>query len=396
MKFLCVKLIIVVLLLTSCSGRTQDYNFEESFNAAVAGGFILPTGNIGAAASGETATVEARISDGGVQRTVSTVSAQFAHFKDLAFVHADRYLSGIYVERGRFVSAGDVLASTVFEPSDIQIAERRLRQQEFAHFEADTAEEHSLRRAEIDELRNNLSFACDSEWERYSLKLSHRELALEYFLHNSRRQRENLRRRLDELNRQLEPEQLIAPFCGIVTFVAQLAPGADFVPGQRIVSIADTNSLFFMATFTPGAGDPTENVLIRYGDVIPLRIPDIAEFYVRVASDAYAVGLRSGQVNHHLVPVNPDDLDALMYALEYDWLALERLAVIIYPTWNKFGEGIIMSTWNIQWDGYRPFVLVYENGSIGRRFVTLAPYLLPHRQVYIISGLEPGQRVVGE
>jgi len=380
-------LLVIALIFTACTRTQNPNNFDNSLHAAIADGFIMSIDNATATAGRELNLIEVTVTEGSAQRPVSTV-AQFLIREDLSFRHADRYINNVYVELGQLVSAGDVLATTIFEPPDILLAQQRLLRQEVARFEADSSIEYSRLRSEIEELRMALTFATDNEWERHSLRLSLYELRLENFLLNRRHERENFRTRQADMYDMLAAEQIIAPFCGVITFVANVTHGATLLEGQRIISIADTSSLYFITVLAP-------DTVIRYGDVFPLEVTNVVEFYVRVISDNFAAGLQGPHTRHYLAPVNPSDIDALLYAIDYDWLELERLRMRAYPTWNMFGEGILMSDRNIHYDGYRPFVLVYENGSIGRRFVTLAPYNLPMRYVYIISGLEPGQWVVG-
>jgi len=344
--------------------------------------------NAGTAAGRELNLIEVSLSNP-ERHTGYAATAQFIIHENLSFQHADRYLNNIYVEPGQLVGTGDILASTIFEPSDILLAQQHLLQQELARFQANAAHEYSRLRSEIEELRLAIAFATGSSWERYSLSLSLYELMLEDFLLNRNHERENFRRQQADMYNLLAPEQLISPFCGVITFVSHATHGSTLPAGQRVISIADTNSLFF-TTFL------THDAVVRYGDVFPLVIPQMAEFYVRVVNDTFAAGIGRYQALNYLAPVNPADMDALLYAVNHDWLELEGMRTRIYPTWNMLGEGITLPERIIHWDGYRPFVLLYENGSIIRRFVTLAPYQLPMRYVYIISGLEPGQRVVGE
>lgn len=379
--------VMAVLLLSACSRTQISYSFDDSLHAAIADGFLMSIDNADAATARELNLIEVTVTDGSTPRPISTVAAQLLIREDLSFKQADRYLDNVYVELGQLVSAGDVLASTIFEPPDILLAQQRLLRQELARFEVDYANEYSRLRSVIEELRLALTFATDDEWERYSLKLSLYELRLENFLLDRRHERENFRRRQNEMYDMLAVEQIIAPFCGVITFVSNAAHGATLLEGQRVISIADTSSLYFVVALAP-------DTVIRYGDVFLLEVTDVAEFYVQVVNDNFAAGLPGANTRYYLTPVNPADIDALLYAVDHDWLELERMRMRIYPTWNMFGEGIIMSDRNIHYDAYRPFVLVYENGSIGRRFVTIAPYSLPMRYVYIISGLEPGQWVV--
>ena len=400
MKYLYGKLVLiaVILFLTACGGRVQNsHDFTESFYAAVAAGYLLPIDNAGDGAGHTTATIEVGLSHAGMRRTLSFVWIHFSKAEPLRFTHSNRYIVNIYVQDGQMVSAGDVLATSAFEPSEILLAQQRLLQQEVARFEADIADESSRLRSEIAELRHNMPFAAEGEWERYALKLSLQELLLEQHLHNSRRERENMRKRLTEMNDMLAQEQLIAPICGMVTILQNLLPGAEIDDEQPMIVIADISSLYFMANYSPGGNEPSENVMIRYGDVLLLQIEDVMDLYVRVVSDNYAAGFRAGTQMHNLLPVNPEDADALMHLIAYNRIRHDRLNMQLRLTWNMFGEGIVMFGRNIHWDAYRPFVLLYENGSIGRRFVTLAPYNLRiNNYLYVISGLEPGQRVVGE
>jgi len=382
-----VLLLAATLLFSACSRTQSSHNFEESLYAAVADGYLMSVDTARTAAGHEPTLIEIIASDGGVQEASSPATARLLTHADLSFQHVDRLLNDIYVEQGQIVSAGDVLASTIFEPPEILLAQQRLLQQEIARFESNFSIEQSRIRSAIEELRISLAVAADNEWERYSLRLSLYELRLEYFLLNSRRERESFRSQQAYMDDMLEQEQLIAPFCGVITFAATILPGSTIPEGQRIVSIADTSSLFFTVPVTP-------NVLIRYGDIFPLVVPDMTEFYVRVINDNFAAGLGGSGIYYLLAPVNQEDMGTLLYAMDYDWLRLNRITIHIFPTWNMPDEGIRLPMRNIRWDAYRPFVMVYENGSIGRRFITIAESPFPTRYVYIISGLEHGQWVV--
>jgi len=380
--------LLLLILLTSCARPQTQQNFDDSLAAAISDGFIMSPHNIDT--NRELNLTQATLSHADPFRAVATAMPTRLVRQDLTFYHADRALNNIYVEEGELVNKGDILASTIFDPPDILLAEQRLLQQESARFETTISNEYSRLRSAMEEFRMALYFATDDDWERYSLQLSLYELRLENLLLTRNHERANFRRRQAEMTAALAPEQLIAPFCGMVTFVANLDHGA-LVESQRIVAIADPGSLLFTTRANPGSA------LVRYGDTFLLEAPNIMELYVRVVSDSFTVAQKSNddQINHYLAPVNPQDIDALLAAFDHDWIALERTPMRLTPPWNMFGEGIIMPERNIHWDGYRAFVFVYENGSIGRRFVTVASYSLPGRYVYVISGLEPGQWVVG-
>jgi len=397
MKSLLCKILLLMaaVLLSACSAQST-YSFDESHEQAIADGMLLPIDTVADIVDENVYVHPVGITNTAFRREIP-VRAEFHVRKYLRFQHMDRYFGEFYVEVGQLVAAGDVLASSQSpEPSIMSLALLRQARQDLGYFEAAFTREYYRRLSEIEDTRLSVYTEPDGEWERYAIRLAMKELNLESFVADAARSRRYMREEIEEMESLIASEQLIAPFDGLVVFIANISSGDNFGEGQRIIGIVDTDSLVFTASRPITVPAYEWDVLIRYGDVFPFSVSREEIFYVRAVNDPIAA---NRYPLYYLAPLNPEDIESLLHYFEGCWMSLTSGVLHVHPTWNRIGEIIAVPELAVHSETHavteRHFVFVYEDGQISRRFVLLAPYvsIVPERRLVVISGLTPEQRV---
>ncbi|MCL2216464.1 MAG: hypothetical protein FWB91_05510 [Defluviitaleaceae bacterium] len=336
----------------------------------------------------------------------------FSH-RGLFFEYVERsFFSELYVEIGQLVSAGEVLASAWYEPTEIFLAQHRQARNDLNRFEQnDIPAERARRQGEIERTRQAMFEAPAGERERYALMILMQEQSYESFVFESRQRLQNMREDVLEMESRLAGERLIAPFDGLVTARMPVSHGDPIRESHVIVVVQDLSDMMMGISVGLGVGrtalaEHEQGHVLRYGDVFPMAVVSPAfEFYVRVASDPFAGG-RPRELWYMLEPVDPSDIERLLYAVDNDWLRFTRLNFHIHPTWHMFSNAMVLPQRAVRFDGLaplRPYVLLYDNGVSTRRFITLGHHEFTGpemglersgRYFHILSGLEVGQKVI--
>ncbi|MCL1883215.1 MAG: hypothetical protein FWF81_05610 [Defluviitaleaceae bacterium] len=382
-KKILTMLFSLLFILTSCSESTSS-EYHDAFAEAVEEGIIMDfmrVEQIVPALDFAPAEIRDLYEVWGF-----TTDVDFFVWEALQFEH-DREFGGLNVSLGEVVSAGDVLAYSVFEPTEIFLAQHRLAQRELALFEENFIAEGYTRQIAMDELR--LAVELNDEWERFAIELAILELEYEQFETRNLRTMEDMRRRIANTEEYLANEQLIAPFDGVVTHIGGLAQD------ELLIIVSYIPSMHFTL--------PASHMhIVRYGDVFEVTLREEYSFYAKVVSDAFAARGRAWQPHFALMPLSFDMVEQALYSIEYQWNIFIGPGMLrrAHPRFNMYGEGIVVPNtavriapaWTGQdYGGY--YVHIYEDGVIGRRFVSVG--YTSGGEVLIISGIEPGQMVVG-
>lgn len=396
MLCLCVKIfaVVAVLFLGACGSADNDH-VDYDLETAIYQGLIMSAYDMenGVDEWWLPQLMELELVDMSRTRNVA-INARFHIQKRLSFERADRYFGGFLVEVGDRVYAGQVLAySTGYEPSELLLARHRIAVRELNRSISESSMEYNRRVLEIEDARFGVQTAGEDEWESYAIRLAVLELEFERFLLNRGRNIELQREHIAEMEEAISDEIIIAPFDGVITLIAMVSPGSSLIAGHVLITIVDTDSLYFTPALPSMIPDAEWRVLFRYGDIIPVSLRGEVEFYVRVVNDPFVAGLPGSSV-FQLSPIDRNEVYRLLYEdYEGSWWDFVRQLKFAYPTWNMIGEGIVMPFWAIGNEDGRSFVFMYQEGVMGRRFVTLAPYDLPNAQLYVISGLNVGDVV---
>jgi len=313
--------------------------------------------------------------------------------------------SGLHVFFGNHVAEGDFIAELTFDvPETIAIARQAL-ELERSSFEANFALENQDRLREIADLRTQIEFAPEGEWEVIALRLERAELLHRQFTTNVNNRREHFAARLDEINAPIQTERLYAPVAGRVIYTTQhtqaglfrdvpnITFGSHGAVGRRVASIVDENSMHFIAHAPLYA--------LRYGDIVPvIRLGGESSFFAMVATDPMTGNVnRDGSFDVRLIPL-PGEMERFIQQLE-DELGenfrenaniLNIMQLRVRPQVPLVTNGVLISRHAVTEENHRHFVMVHNDGIVGKRYVTVGA--VSGNQIQILSGLEPGQWVV--
>ena len=292
----------------------------------------------------------------------------------------------VYVTAGQHVQAGDILASLIFTDEEMLI-NHRSTELRLEIFERGFISERNRHRDNINDLRTRLAYAYGILYDRLSLQLQREQLQYERFRINSNTARQRLVQTLSDLDEAMAPSLIAAPFDGVILSTTSIADGTFLTGHPIIIVIADeSNYGFYINTneqiFLPPP--PLRYAIVRYYDIITIR-SDVIEFDARIITDPWAAGQRSGLVFRLLPLVYITDIVEYLHEL----LGTNFSTVI---THTLSANSVVLPLSAVYPEGARHYVYIYENGNMGKRYVSIGVRV--GNYVQIISGLYEGQLVV--
>jgi RND family efflux transporter MFP subunit len=372
-------LALAFLFAASCASANPGWGGEGSLAAAISEGLI----HINEESAAVTEYTLAEVTRGSITRyTDVSVRVVSASERNLHFAQNGGRLAEIHVNLHQQVKKGDVLAEIVFDNEALE-TERRQLALRISQFERQNEAEHTWRYHDLENRRAAEYYPDD--WELHLLAIARAELDYEKFLYDSGITRLQFERQLADIDERLIGEQIIAPFDGMITFIASVAPGTLVHTWTRIFTIVDDSALQFAAS--------ASMEVLRYGDVLTLiNREETLALPVRVVSDPSAVPGRESSYNFILMPADPADNHYLASLFEMT-IGNMRTALRVTPKVQHAGYVLKVPQAAVHPERHRDhYVLVYENGVIGRRYVRTG--ISQNREVQILSGLDLGQMVV--
>jgi len=308
------------------------------------------------------------------------------------------YFSGTQWRANDRVQEGDFIAELSFSEPEALLIDRLALTNEIEQFELAFENEQTRRQDEIAQLRTNRNRASQGERQHISLLLDRAELEYRQFIYRTEVNRLRLEERLYNLNAPTRTERLYAPVSGTVTTVTQHTQpglfrnvplsmeGANIV-GIRVVTIVDESYIHFTAS-------PMNLFTLRYGDIVPVRVSgQDLYFHALVATDPMVLNIRrEGGHQVRLIPVCDDEYASFLAELEYLGVNMASAHLQAHPVVPLATDAVLLERRAVFEEGLRNFVMLYENGNIGKRYVELGPTF--GLTVQILSGLNPGQQVV--
>ena len=316
--------------------------------------------------------------------------------------------SGLFVGPNAVVTEGDLIAELTFGVPETIAISRRALELERNQFEAGFALEQQNRRQEIADLRVELEIAPEGEWELIALRLERAEVAYRQFVVNGNNRREHFDDRLERINAPIETERLYAPVSGVVSRTTQhFGPGylRDLIPvtggglgnlGRSPASIIDREYKHFILE--------APLYVLRYGEIVQVfRQGGEAYFHAKIATDPLTENIvREGVHRARLTPLEGEfELFMEKVAEElgnnfdpdnpYSLLTLRSRITI-----TRGYDVVYLDRRAIMEDNQRQFVLVYEGGAVGRRYIITGPNAFADSLAVtqILAGLTPGQWVI--
>lgn len=419
----CLFIIFAAVMLSLNACAHHDGQSRSDVNALIEQGILAPFSD-DVVSTIELTTMEAVRGDI-VQSWMFGVNISFPNTHHLSFSAEQRSgnniwitteawqfgrFSGIDVRTGDRVQKGDVIAALTYDVPEEFMLDRHRIQLDINNFVQQSGRVRENFQQQIAAVQQEIQYAFGVTLERASLNL--RRLQLELNRHDVRTQT-----RIAELNEQLErvtenmtDEILTAPIDGIVTFhtihtnpgnfeaipnIGQNIPGTNLQIGRRIVSIVDDSEMVMTVEAPLYA--------LRYGNIIPVTMLQADfHFYAVVASDPLTQNMRRyGLHTFTIVPIMDEYFDDFLRLAteqdfiesETDFLGLQQQQLRARPSVPIVQSGVLVDRFAVHQENQRHYVyIVYPDGSVGRRFVTIGESA--GLQTQILQGIEPGQRVV--
>jgi biotin carboxyl carrier protein len=397
-----------LVFLAACTGRGGPSNHDETLAAVIAEGKLLSHAlGVEAAAFNLYTVGEHNL----VREHSIPASVVFARSRSLAFERDGNYFDGFTVRVGQFVNEGDVLAIANHEPTDIQLEQLRQAREAQERVRHELQQEAYRIQAEIEYTKIALGVAGPEEWERLTIRLGLLELDLQQFNTDAETRRRETAEQVEEIERRLGGEEILAPFDGVIASIATAARvGNPVIARQQMLVIDDVSSLMLRAA---PVADPRRfvefmfewevPVTLRYGNVVPVTVMGHT-FDVRVANDPFTETLYDNP-SYFLTLIDPGDIGPVLEEVDHNWQMVRYFSFNVDVTNYLYGGGMQIPFQAIHHDVNRPYVLLYDDGFAGRRYITQSHYFtvglfdLPFPgwgRVYwhVLCGVEPGQRVI--
>ena len=360
---------------------------EAVLNSAVENGYLMPAEQI-SDDGGQIFYELAEAAVGDFTREYAINARLYAPVqRDLSFERDGGRLKEIYVTTGERVKKGDVLAELEFEQEALT-ADRAQLMLAIRQFESQHADEDARRINQIEQARGaaaqNMSVF---EAERLALSLSKLELEYAQYTYRNNLTREDYNRRLADIDERLTGERILAPFDGIVVYIANVRAGYLVRNRTRVLSVVDESLIQFIME------GPID--VLRYGDTFRLTGARNAEFIieVRVVSDSLLADIfRRSQASYLAEPVDMNALYQLVQDMNLSVMQLYSMTLTAQPTAYAVADVLYVPKRAVRMEDRRHFVSLYEDGMIKKRYVQLGLDLVT--DVQILDGLESGQRVV--
>ena len=302
-------------------------------------------------------------------------SVQVAYLKteELAWDTSKDTIAEILVKRGQEVKAGEVLA--VFDvperKSEMESLKLQLKRKQ-EDFEKSSAEKYKA----IEEAKEYAIYHyMYRELEVANLKIEKQQAQYEQYLYEATKEIDKLKEQIKELEKELKENSLVAPFDGVIDWVAFYNPGDPTVAGSPLIRMYSTEYIVFEAD------ESSDGLRFNMDVEVEISYRNKKTTYEGRVISAQAI-LPDDVTQKKLViqlndPINPKEISGnVLYHADID--VLQDVIVIERSAVSKE-------------DG-RDYVYVLENGAIQKRFVITGPN--SGGKIVVVAGLEEGQILV--
>jgi multidrug efflux pump subunit AcrA (membrane-fusion protein) len=304
--------------------------------------------------------------------------------RDLFFERDNGRLTGIHVANGTRVKAGDVIAEIKFDQERLT-ADRNQLVFTIEQFEQSFARQDEQFQERLTVANETVTFAEEADLELAVLNLTELELSYEQFLFNNQQTRDDYDRRLTELDEQIAGEKLLAPFDGIIGYVANFWENTLVRNWNRIATVIDDQRIQFSI-------EASKEVL-RYGTIVTIKDQnETVSFDAKVVSDPLAVFSTNINFRYMLEPVEPGIIRQLLGDGNVNLEMLQRLNLSAEVMATEVSDAFILPRNYVHSEDRKRYVNILEDDMLKKRYV-VEGITFPEG-VQIIDGLEAGQLVV--
>ena len=302
-----------------------------------------------------------------------------------SFDHDNLRLAGVYAQVWQPISEGDVLAEAAFGAESL-LNEREKALLRLERFEHEFNINEGFLLDSLEALANAYLNAEGAEAGINFIQLEIMRVEYERFLYRNERTRQGHQQEIDEIDDKLQGEKITAPFSGIINNTFGHSPGDLIRLNDRVVGIIDDSAIMFWL-YAPKEA-------VRFGDTFTIR--DNAsglEFEARVASDPIVNETPDAQFAFVLAPMDEDGLREVMAGMGLTFQDMARNpGLFAHPSAARAMNVLVVPTRAILQEEGTSYTYIFEDGIIRKRYVITG--LSSDNMVQILSGLDPGQRVV--
>jgi multidrug efflux pump subunit AcrA (membrane-fusion protein) len=304
--------------------------------------------------------------------------------RDLFFERDNGRLTSLNVAGGTRVKEGDVIAEIKFDQERLS-ADRSQLLFTIDQFEQSVARQDEQYQERLTAARDTVTYAEEADLELAMLDLTELELTYEQFLYNNQLTIDDYNRRLADLDEQLEGEQLLAPFDGIIGFTFAARPGSLIRSWNRVATIIDDRRIQFTIE---GSKE-----IMRYGTTVTITdTNETISFEAKVVSDPLAVFSTGVNFTYMLEPVEPDIMRQLLGDGDVNLEMLRRLNLSATVLTTDVYDALIIPRNYVQSEDRKRYVNILEDDMLKKRYVVEG--ITFQEGIQILDGLEPGQLVV--
>ena len=381
--------LFLVLLLSACTGMAA----LDDFDAAVRDGIIAPAGQIEA---GDLVSRYVTVTRGDIERTsVIVISAEFPVTRALTFERSGGVYSGAYFEVYARVAPGDLLGEQFFHEGahpgsgfqgrGLTEIERDRLTSAMERFEARFARDYAYHRLGLEDALLAAELAESDEFLLRYLQLAQRRVLFEQFLFDGENTRRYYEQQLAGMDEIFRTEQIRAPFGGVLTAVSGISSGTEVSPGHVFFTVADTDYFQFRVSAPAG--------ILRFGSVITLYIQEGEfSFDTKVISDVFTAGTRLPVMTFVLKPADKATILEMLTHMDMSVTDMAGMTLRAVFTETLAGDVLTLPAQAIRQENHRNYILLYYEGRLLRRYVSLG--IRTPEYVQVLMGAEEGQRVV--
>ena len=300
---------------------------------------------------------------------------------DSVRINHDNGVFGEYlVENFQEVKKGDPLISYTIGVDLISIEEMKMN---LVRSEDDFSKGLGRRQEELANLRESLLYVeSDSNNEkRAKINIQKKEIELEKYINQTEKNLENTRERIRELELNLEPHYVYAPYNGIVFFFDPVKEGMAIDRGTHLLQIVDTDSVFLSAPSS--ANDKLWYNMQVSVTLITNRQEDTSNVYKgKIIS---ADSLINRQVSSGTFYIQIENAKEI---LQFGQTAN------VYAEEIRVEDVIVIPSSSVNLDSGKRYVYILDDsGAMRKQYITGRDNGV---EMWIYNGLEVGQQIIAD
>lgn len=300
---------------------------------------------------------------------------------DSVRIDHDNGVFGEYlVDNLQEVKKGDPLISYTIGVDLISIEEMKMN---LVNREDGFSKGLSQRQEELANLRNALLGleSGSNDEKKAKINIQKKEIGLERYINDTEKSLEDTKEKIRELESNLEPQYVYAPYNGIVFFFEPVKEGAAINRGTHLLQIIDTDSVFLSAPSS--ANDKLWYNMEVSVTLITNRQEDTTNVYKgRIISADSLINRKVSSETFYILLENAKDV------LNFGQTAN------VYAEEIRVEDVIIIPSSSVNMDSGKRYVYILDDsGAMQKQYITGRDNGV---EMWVYNGLEVGQQIIAD